>query len=107
METTLPVRMLARAESLVNGLTAWSHDHPHAARTPIDRLVKMADVAHATDFLLDNTGTNGHELVIDGGMMASWRPTGCSEERVWLLVPPARCVWQASRLSMGKQRRLG
>jgi len=45
--------------------------HPHIARTPIGRLVTMAEIADATEFLLRNTGVNAHDLVVDGGMLAT------------------------------------
>ncbi|MEV6022149.1 SDR family oxidoreductase [Streptomyces sp. NPDC052036] len=43
-------------------------DHPHVPRTPIGRLVTMAEVADATDFLLRNTGVNAQDLFVDGGL---------------------------------------
>ena len=46
-------------------------DHPAVARTPTKRLVTMADVADATEFLLRNPGVNGHDLNLDGGMIIS------------------------------------
>ncbi|RKF22062.1 SDR family NAD(P)-dependent oxidoreductase [Micromonospora globbae] len=45
-------------------------DHPHLARTPIGRLVTMAEVVDATDFLLRNSGVNAQELFIEGGILA-------------------------------------
>jgi NAD(P)-dependent dehydrogenase (short-subunit alcohol dehydrogenase family) len=36
---------------------------------PTKRLVTMADVADATEFLLRNPGVNGHDLNLDGGMI--------------------------------------
>ncbi|MBM7494170.1 NAD(P)-dependent dehydrogenase (short-subunit alcohol dehydrogenase family) [Micromonospora luteifusca] len=46
-------------------------DHPHVARTPIGRLVTMAEVVDATDFLLRNSGINAQELLIEGGLLAN------------------------------------
>lgn len=43
-------------------------DHPHVPRTPIGRLVTMAEVADATDFLLRNTDVNAQDLFVDGGL---------------------------------------
>jgi NAD(P)-dependent dehydrogenase (short-subunit alcohol dehydrogenase family) len=43
---------------------------PHAT-PPIGRLVTMDEVAHATEFLLTNTGVNAQDLVIDGGFMVT------------------------------------
>jgi NAD(P)-dependent dehydrogenase (short-subunit alcohol dehydrogenase family) len=45
--------------------------HPHIARTPIGRLVTMAEVADATEFLLDNSGVNAHDLIVDGGLLVT------------------------------------
>ena len=45
--------------------------HPHIPRTPIGRLVTMAEVADATEFLLRNTGVNAQDLVIDGGVLVT------------------------------------
>ncbi len=44
-------------------------DHPHIAVTPVGRLVTMADVADATEFLLRNTAMNAHDLHVDGGQL--------------------------------------
>ena len=46
-------------------------DHPQVARTPIGRLVTMAEVAEATRFLLHNSGVNAHDLFVDGGVLTS------------------------------------
>lgn len=42
-------------------------DHPAVGRTPTKRLVTMADVADATEFLLRNPGVNGVNLPLEGG----------------------------------------
>jgi NAD(P)-dependent dehydrogenase (short-subunit alcohol dehydrogenase family) len=39
-------------------------------QTPIGRLVTMQEVAEAVDFLLANGGVNGHDLFVDGGLLA-------------------------------------
>ncbi|HEY1687552.1 MAG TPA: SDR family oxidoreductase [Solirubrobacteraceae bacterium] len=46
-------------------------EHPHIPRTPIGRLVTMAEVADATEFLLRNTGINAQDLVVDGGVLVT------------------------------------
>ena len=46
-------------------------DHPAITRTPLGRLVTMAEIVDATDFLLTNTGVSAIDLVIDGGMRAT------------------------------------
>jgi NAD(P)-dependent dehydrogenase (short-subunit alcohol dehydrogenase family) len=45
--------------------------HPHIARTPIGRLVTMDEVADAVEFLLDNGGMNGANLIVDGGLVTN------------------------------------
>lgn len=45
--------------------------HPHIPRTPIGRLVTMAEIADATEFLLRNEGINAHDLVVDGGLLVT------------------------------------
>jgi hypothetical protein len=40
--------------------------------TPIGRLVTMAEVTDGVCLLMDNTGINGIELVIDGGSLLNW-----------------------------------
>ena len=66
-----PHRVNALHPGLVGDSPRWRDvpDPPHAARTPIGRLVTMADIVHATDFLLDNTGVNAHDLYVDGGFL--------------------------------------
>jgi NAD(P)-dependent dehydrogenase (short-subunit alcohol dehydrogenase family) len=39
------------------------------SRTPTGRLATMADVAHATEFLLSNQAVNGVNLLVDGGAL--------------------------------------
>ncbi|WP_234377219.1 SDR family oxidoreductase [Streptomyces sp. TP-A0356] len=43
-------------------------ENPQVSRTPIGRLVTMAEVADATDFLLQNSGVNAQDLFVDGGV---------------------------------------
>jgi NAD(P)-dependent dehydrogenase (short-subunit alcohol dehydrogenase family) len=68
-----PHRVNALHPGLIGDSPRWRDvpDPPHAARTPIGRLVTMAEIAHATEFLLANTGMNAHDLYIDGGVMAT------------------------------------
>ena len=46
-------------------------DHPAISRTPLRRLVTVAEIVDATDFLLTNSGVCAIDLMIDGGMRAS------------------------------------
>jgi NAD(P)-dependent dehydrogenase (short-subunit alcohol dehydrogenase family) len=39
------------------------------SRTPGGRLVTIVDVVGATEFLLENEGVNGVNLMVDGGTM--------------------------------------
>jgi NAD(P)-dependent dehydrogenase (short-subunit alcohol dehydrogenase family) len=68
-----PHRVNALHPGVVGDSPRWRHvaNHPHVARTPIGRLVTMAEIADATDFLLHNTGVNAIELFVDGGMQVT------------------------------------
>jgi NAD(P)-dependent dehydrogenase (short-subunit alcohol dehydrogenase family) len=64
-----PHRVNALHPGVVGDSPKWRHvvNHPHVARTPIGRLVTMAEIADATEFLLRNTGVNAMDLFVDGG----------------------------------------
>jgi NAD(P)-dependent dehydrogenase (short-subunit alcohol dehydrogenase family) len=67
-----PIRVNGIHPGIVGDSPYWSAKPPSAlepiiARTPIGRLVTMAEVTHAVVFLLENTGVNGANLVVDGG----------------------------------------
>jgi NAD(P)-dependent dehydrogenase (short-subunit alcohol dehydrogenase family) len=66
-----PHRVNALHPGVIGDSPKWRGvpDHPHAALTPIGRLITMEEVADATDFLLRNTGMNAHDLHIDGGLL--------------------------------------
>ncbi len=67
-----PYRVNALHSGVVGDSPKWTavrDSHPAVARTPIGRLVTMAEVADATEFLLRNGGMNGHDLNIDGGWL--------------------------------------
>lgn len=66
-----PHRVNALHPGVVGDSPKWRDvvAHPHVARTPIGRLVTMEEVAEATEFLLGNAGVNGHDLVVDGGVL--------------------------------------
>jgi NAD(P)-dependent dehydrogenase (short-subunit alcohol dehydrogenase family) len=65
-----PHRINAIHPGVVGDSPKWKavSNHPAIARTPIGRLVTMAEVAGATEFLLTNTGVNAIDLYVDGGM---------------------------------------
>jgi NAD(P)-dependent dehydrogenase (short-subunit alcohol dehydrogenase family) len=68
-----PHRVNALHPGVVGDSPKWRDvpDHPHVQRTPIGRLVTMEEIADATDFLLRNTGINGQNLHVDGGVLAT------------------------------------
>jgi NAD(P)-dependent dehydrogenase (short-subunit alcohol dehydrogenase family) len=68
-----PHRVNALHPGLIGDSPKWRDvtQPPSANRTPIGRLVTMAEVADATEFLLRNTGINAHDLYLDGGLMAT------------------------------------
>jgi NAD(P)-dependent dehydrogenase (short-subunit alcohol dehydrogenase family) len=65
-----PHRINAIHPGVVGDSPKWQavSSHPAVTRTPIGRLVTMAEVADATEFLLRNTGVNAVDLYVDGGM---------------------------------------
>jgi len=68
-----PHRVNALHPGVVGDSPKWRDvpDHPHIPRTPLGRLVTMAEVADATDFLLDNGGVNAVDLFVDGGLLVT------------------------------------
>jgi NAD(P)-dependent dehydrogenase (short-subunit alcohol dehydrogenase family) len=68
-----PHRVNAVHPGIVGDSPKWrdTPDHPHLPRTPIGRLVTMAEVVDATEFLLCNTGVNAHGLIVDGGLLVT------------------------------------
>ncbi|TDC37843.1 SDR family oxidoreductase [Micromonospora sp. 15K316] len=67
-----PHRVNALHPGIVGDSPKWRDvpNHPHLARTPIGRLVTMAEIVDATDFLLRNGGVNAQELTVEGGVLA-------------------------------------
>lgn len=69
-----PIRVNALHPAVVGDSPYWK-DKPAAvldgfrSRTPLGRLVTMADVVHATVFLLENRAMTGGNLDIDGGWL--------------------------------------
>lgn len=68
-----PHRVNALHPGLIGDSPKWQAAPvmPPVDRTPIGRTVTMAEVVHATEFLLTNTGVNAHDLHIDGGLLIS------------------------------------
>jgi len=69
-----PVRVNALHPAVVGDSPYWK-DKPtevlerFRSRTPLGRLVSMADIVHATVFLLENRGVTGANLDVDGGWL--------------------------------------
>src|SRR6185369_17204228 len=66
-----PIRVNAIHPGIVGDSPFWLGkplDHV-IGRTPLRRLATMADVAAATEFLLDNPSVNGVNLPVDGGWL--------------------------------------
>jgi len=66
-----PIRVNGLHPGIIGDSPAWidKSNDPVRDRTPIGRLVTMAEIAHAVAFLLDNTGVNGINLTVDGGWL--------------------------------------
>ena len=69
-----PIRVNAIHNGIVGDSPQWKNMPPerHKAlvdRTPIGRLVTMAESMNAARFLLENAGVNGINLAVDGGWM--------------------------------------
>lgn len=68
-----PIRVNAIHPGIVGDSPHWVNNKEAQARiiarTPIGRLATMAEVAHATIFLLENGAMNGINLNIEGGWM--------------------------------------
>ncbi|EIV92898.1 SDR family NAD(P)-dependent oxidoreductase [Frankia sp. QA3] len=68
-----PHRVNAVHPGVVGDSPKWrdTPHHPHVLRTPIGRLVTVAEVVDATESLLRNTGVNAHDLFVDGGLLVT------------------------------------
>lgn len=69
-----PVRVNALHPAVVGDSPYWMDKPPAVldalrSRTPIGRLVSMADIVHATVFLLENRAMTGANLNVDGGWL--------------------------------------
>ena len=66
-----PVRVNAIHPGIVGDSPFWANKPLDAViqRTPTGRLVTMAEVVGATEFLLENRAVNGVNLAVDGGWM--------------------------------------
>jgi NAD(P)-dependent dehydrogenase (short-subunit alcohol dehydrogenase family) len=68
-----PHRVNALHAGVVGDSPKWRDvpNHPHIPRTPIGRLVTMAEIADATEFLLRNGAINAQDLYVDGGVQVT------------------------------------
>jgi NAD(P)-dependent dehydrogenase (short-subunit alcohol dehydrogenase family) len=66
-----PVRINAVHPGIIGDSPYWENkDNSNVVnRTPLGRLVTMAEIVHSVEFLLDNTGVNGVNLAMDGGWL--------------------------------------
>lgn len=69
-----PIRVNAIHPAVVGDSPYWMAKPPAVlenlrARTPLGRLVSMADIVHATVFLLENPAVTGANLNVDGGWL--------------------------------------
>ena len=71
-----PIRVNAIHPAIVGDSPFWAATPSEVletfrARTPLGRLVEIDDVAHATEFLLENQAVNAVNLNLDGGWLAT------------------------------------
>jgi NAD(P)-dependent dehydrogenase (short-subunit alcohol dehydrogenase family) len=69
-----PIRVNGIHPGIVGDSPHWSGKpdavlEPVRARTPLGRLVTMAEIVDAAIFLLENSGVNGENLHVDGGWL--------------------------------------
>jgi NAD(P)-dependent dehydrogenase (short-subunit alcohol dehydrogenase family) len=71
VEELRPIRVNSIHPGVVGDSPYWEGKtaaiEKYAAQTPIGRLTTMAEIVDATVFLLENTGVNGVDLIVDGG----------------------------------------
>lgn len=69
-----PIRVNAIHPAIVGDSPYWAEKPPAVlenfrSRTPLGRLVSMADIVHASVFLLENRSVTGANLGVDGGWL--------------------------------------
>ena len=66
-----PIRVNAIHPGIIGDSPFWEDkDNSHVInRTPLGRLVTMAEIVDSVEFLLNNTGINGVNLAVDGGWL--------------------------------------
>jgi len=66
-----PIRVNAIHPGIIGDSPFWEgkDNSPVINRTPLGRLVTMAEIVDSVEFLLSNTGINGVNLAVDGGWL--------------------------------------
>jgi NAD(P)-dependent dehydrogenase (short-subunit alcohol dehydrogenase family) len=66
-----PIRVNAIHPGIIGDSPFWEgkDNSPVINRTPLGRLVTMAEIVDSVEFLLNNTGINGVNLAVDGGWL--------------------------------------
>jgi NAD(P)-dependent dehydrogenase (short-subunit alcohol dehydrogenase family) len=71
VEELKPLRVNSLHPGVVGDSPFWSEKpaaiERYSSESPIGRLVTMAEIVDAAVFLLENSGVNGVELIVDGG----------------------------------------
>ena len=71
VEELKPLRVNSIHPGVVGDSPFWAEKpaaiERYSSESPMGRLVTMAEVVNAAVFLLENTGVNGVELIVDGG----------------------------------------
>jgi len=71
VEELRPIRVNSIHPGVVGNSPYWAEKpaaiERYAAETPIGRLTTMDEIVGATVFLLENSGVNGVDLIVDGG----------------------------------------
>jgi NAD(P)-dependent dehydrogenase (short-subunit alcohol dehydrogenase family) len=71
VEELRPIRVNSIHPGVVGNSPYWAEKpaaiEKYTSETPIGRLATMAEIVDAVAFLLENTGVNGVELIVDGG----------------------------------------
>jgi NAD(P)-dependent dehydrogenase (short-subunit alcohol dehydrogenase family) len=71
VEELRPIRVNSIHPGVVGDSPYWSEKpaaiERYTSETPLGRLTTMAEIVHATVFLLENGAVNGVDLIVDGG----------------------------------------
>ncbi len=71
VEELRPIRVNSIHPGVVGDSPYWAEKpaaiERYSSETPLGRLATMAEIVHASRFLLENTAVNGVDLIVDGG----------------------------------------